>query len=80
MREFAVVVERETDGRYSVYVPNLWLGNLCTGRFRARSASRRERKARRPTAYLPDTPRAPRRRRSRMATRRLFRDSLLLCR
>ncbi len=40
------------------------LGNLCTGRFRASSASRPERKARRPTAYLNDTPRASRRRRS----------------
>src|SRR5439155_10729946 len=28
------------------------LGKLCTGTFRARSASRRERKARSPTAYL----------------------------
>ena len=42
------------------------LENLCTGGFRARSASRRERKARSPTAYLNDTSRASRRRRSRM--------------
>ncbi len=45
------------------------LGNLCTGRFRARSASRPERKARSPTAYLNDTPRASRRRRSGMDRR-----------